>query len=233
MPEEINRVVADHLSDLLFAPTPVAVENLHREGILRGVHWTGDVMFDVAVASRPAAEARFSGLASELGVESGRFLLATIHRADNTDQRPKLAGIVEALRASGESVVLPLHPRTRKMLASFDLLNEFLAAPGIHIIEPLGYLEMLALEVNARVILTDSGGVQKEGYFAGTPVVTLRDETEWTETVEAGWNQLAGTDPRRILDALARANPGRPMDAYGDGKAADQIAEILDGVESG
>jgi UDP-N-acetylglucosamine 2-epimerase len=228
MPEEVNRVLTDHCSELLFAPTPRAVENLGREGIVAGVHWTGDVMYDSAIRARPLAEGRFDELAATLGVEPRGYLLATVHRAENTDDRGRLKSILTALMGTGEKVVLPLHPRTRKMLEGFGLWPAVEAATGLLVVEPLGYFEMLALEMNARVIVTDSGGVQKESYFAGTPVVTLREETEWTETVEAGWNQLAGTDPGRILAALAGATPGGAIDAYGEGRAAEQIAALID-----
>jgi UDP-N-acetylglucosamine 2-epimerase len=228
MPEEVNRVLSDHCSELLFAPTPRAVENLGREGIVAGVHWTGDVMYDSALRARPLAEGRFAELAATLGVEPRGYLLATVHRAENTDDRARLESILAALLGTGEKVVLPLHPRTRKMLESFGLWPAVESATGLLVVEPVGYLDMLALEMNARVILTDSGGVQKEGCFAGTPVVTLREETEWTETVDAGWNQLAGADPDRILAAVAGAAPGGAIDAYGEGKAADRISEIID-----
>ena len=225
MPEEVNRVVADHCSDLLLAPTPLAVVNLRREGIVEGVHWTGDVMFDVALANRERARQRFAALAAEHGLEAKRFLLATVHRAENTDRPETLAAILDGLGACGEPVLLPLHPRTRKMLDEFGLGGRVPAA--VRLTEPAGYLDMLALEANARVILTDSGGVQKEGYFAGTPVVTLREETEWEETVTAGWNQVVGTDPARVAEAVAAARPGLPIAAYGEGDAARRIVQVL------
>lgn len=228
MAEEINRVLVDHCSDLLFAPTPGAVDNLAREGLTDGVHWAGDVMFDCALNARPAAEARLPDLVAALGVEPGQFLLATVHRAENTDQRMNLEAILRAFGKTGERVILPVHPRTRKMLDAFDLVPTVESIRNLTLCEPLGYLEMLALEGAARVVLTDSGGVQKEAYFAGTPVVTLREETEWQETVDAGWNQLAGVDPAAIVAAVERARPGKPIPDYGDGTAARRIAEVID-----
>ncbi len=230
MPEEVNRRLTDHASGLLFAPTSVAVDNLRREGIAAGVHRTGDVMYDAALQFTELARGR-SKILGELGLEAGKYLLATVHRAENTDDPARLARIFEALEslASEIAVVVPLHPRTRK------LLNDHGNRPGsaLRLIEPVGFLEMVVLEQNARAIATDSGGVQKEAYFYGVPCVTLRDETEWVELVEIGANCLAPpASAAAVLDALRAAVELRlpqdmKRDLYGDGRAAEQIAGIL------
>jgi UDP-GlcNAc3NAcA epimerase len=225
MPEEINRLVADRLSAILFCPTQNAVANLAAEGILQGVYQVGDVMYDAVLWASDRVDGE---LPSSLGVEKGKYLLATVHRAGNTDVASNLGGIMSTLGRLGEPVVLPLHPRTRKALeeAGIDM-------PGnVRAIEPVSYLEMLSLEKHARVILTDSGGMQKEALWLGVPCVTLREETEWVETVESGWNRLAGADPERIVEAVnARRPEGVPPGLYGDGHASDRIAAILTGVE--
>jgi UDP-GlcNAc3NAcA epimerase len=226
MPEEINRVVADSLSSILFCPTEVASANLQREGITEGVHVVGDVMYDVILW---ASERVNNDILSRLGVQTGGYLLATVHRASNTDNPGNLTAIMSALGATGEPVVFPFHPRTRKAIeqAEVHIPNNVLA------IDPVSYLDMLALEEHARVILTDSGGVQKEAFWLGVPCVTLREETEWVETVDSGWNTLAGTDPEKIAQAVKRPKPqGGPPRVYGDGRAADRIAGVLrtDGV---
>lgn len=205
MPEEINRVVTDHLSQLLFAPTQTAVENLRREGITQGVHLTGDVMLEAVRTYAIVAQRKWS-LGQLIPYASGRYYLATVHRAENTDNPVRLKGIFEGLGRLDGPVVLPLHPRTR---ARLDGSIQIPANVKLH--EPVGYLAMLLLIQNARAVLTDSGGVQKEAFWLGVPCVTLREETEWVETLEGGWNQLAGTDPDRIA-AAARARPlGHPV----------------------
>lgn len=224
MPEEINRVVADSLSSVLFCPTSVAASNLAREGITSGVYVVGDVMYDAILSVARRAEEIAVRLLSRLGVEPGRYLLATVHRASNTDDPRALAGIMAALSACGEPVVFPVHPRTRKVLdmCGTKIGKNLLAIP------PVSYLEMLALERQARKILTDSGGVQKEALWMGVPCITLRDETEWVETVECGWNTLVGTDEGRILAAIAAPRPGSgPPQPYGDGRAAERIADVM------
>jgi UDP-N-acetylglucosamine 2-epimerase len=220
MPEEVNRVVADHVSDLLLCPTPVAVENLKREGIEHGVHIVGDVMYDAFLFNVEAARKQ-SDVVERLGLEPGGFALVTVHRAENTDDADRLHAIVDGLDRSGLNVVLPLHPRTRSRLSE--------ALPKrIRVIEPVGYIDMLALEAAAAVIATDSGGVQKEAYFLGKPCVTLRDSTEWTETVGAGWNVLVGADSKRISDAMRNFRPSaRRPNVFGDGHAAEEIAALL------
>jgi UDP-GlcNAc3NAcA epimerase len=223
MPEELNRVLTDHLSTLLFTPTATAGRALAAEGLTRGVEQVGDVMYDAALRFRPMAEARESWL-RELGLEAGKYLLVTLHRAENTDDRGRLGAILEALGQIAEPILLPLHPRTRKQLAEFGL-----ALPAqVRAIEPVGYLDMLLLESRARVVLTDSGGVQKEAAFLQVPCLTLRDETEWVETVESGWNTVVGADPQRILSALhGLTRPVTPMAGLGDGRASERIAEAL------
>ncbi len=239
MPEEQNRVAADHLSTWLLCPTDAAISNLAREGMTRGspgrpsmdrprVAKTGDVMYDASLFyrdiafSRPEAErAR-----ARLGLE-GPFRLLTLHRAENTDDRARLASILEALgRADDLPILFPLHPRTRKMLGVFGLD----LPPNVRAVEPVGFLDMLDLEQSCTGIVTDSGGVQKEAYFFGKPCVTLREQTEWTETVDAGWNRIVGADPEAILAALAAEPPSGPRpELYGAGDAGERILGELAG----
>jgi UDP-GlcNAc3NAcA epimerase len=223
MPEEINRVLTDHVSDLLFCPTDSAVRNLAQEGITKGVSKVGDVMLDAALHFGAKAEAR-GALLTELKLERGRYLLATIHRASNTDSRDALATLLRTFAAIDEPIVFPVHPRTRKALAELQLTP----SANVRVIDPVGYLDMLALEKNARMVLTDSGGVQKEAFFFGIPCVTLRTETEWTELVEAGWNQVVGLDEGRILAAVKEWKPaGARPSLYGKGDASERIADLL------
>ena len=227
MPEEINRVVADSLSSLLFCPTEVAAGNLSREGITSGVHIVGDVMYD-AVLWAIECIAGGGGILSRLGLKRGEYLLATVHRASNTDDPQNLAAILGALEASGEQVIFPVHPRTRNALGERGIR----LGSNIMAIKPVSYLEMLALEKHARKIVTDSGGVQKEALWLSVPCVTVRDETEWVETVACGWNTLAGTDRERILAAIRAPRPqGAPPQPYGDGHAAERIARTLQEAE--
>ena len=222
MPEEINRVVADSLAALLFCPSPISAANLAREGITAGVAVVGDVMYDAVLAAAARSAGRDTLL--RLGLQPGGYLLATVHRAGNTDDPARLGAIVAALNALTEPVVFPVHPRTAKALAA---LGHPLAA-HIQPIAPQGYLDMIALERGARLILTDSGGVQKEAYWLAVPCVTLREETEWVETVAHGWNRLVGTDPAAIQTAVATFHPtGTPPPVFGDGHAAEQIAAVL------
>jgi len=222
MPEEINRLVADSLAALLFCPSPISAANLAREGITAGVAVVGDVMYDAVLAAAARSAGRDTLL--RLGLQPGGYLLATVHRAGNTDDPARLGAIVAALNALTEPVVFPVHPRTAKALAA---LGHPLAA-HIQPIAPQGYLDMIALERGARLILTDSGGVQKEAYWLAVPCVTLREETEWVETVAHGWNRLVGTDPAAIQTAVATFHPtGTPPPVFGDGHAAEQIAAVL------
>jgi UDP-GlcNAc3NAcA epimerase len=222
MPEELNRMVVDRLSSLLFAPTEVAETNLRREGIVDGVRVVGDVMLDANLRLAPIARERSRAL-EELAVAPGRYALATVHREANVHE-PALGNIVEALNALEEPVVFPLHPRTA---AAIEEQGHRLGG-NVHPRPPLGYLDFAALASQARVILTDSGGVQKEAYWYAVPCLTLRENTEWVETVEAGWNRLVGTDPARIVSAVAETRvPSEHPALYGEGQAADSIAELI------
>lgn len=231
IPEEINRVVTDHLADLLFAPTQAAVENLRREGIAADrIHLVGDIMYDVALFYGAKAEGE-SRVLERLGLNPGDYVLATVHRAGNTDDAVRLRAIFEGLAEVAREcrVILPLHPRTRAALEREGLRQR--PAAGLELLEPVGYLDMVMLERHARLIVTDSGGVQKEAFFHGVPCVTLREETEWVELVELGWNRLV--PPQSALAvaegirAALNAPPGRPARPYGDGRSARRMARIL------
>jgi UDP-GlcNAc3NAcA epimerase len=226
MPEELNRVVTDHLSALLFCPTDRAVKNLSCEGIVTGVHQVGDVMYDSLLYNLARADRR-AGVLAELGLQAGQYALATIHRAESTDRPETVTGILSALGRLGLPIVVPLHPRTRTVL---DAAGVGHLSGQVRLIAPVSYHEMLILEQHARLILTDSGGVQKEAFLLGVPCVTLRNETEWVETVEAGWNRVAGTSPDAIEAAarttLEEVRPKRGV-PYGDGRAAEAIIQIL------
>jgi len=228
MPEEINRVVTDHVSDLLLCPSQTAVDNLAAEGITRGVYLVGDVMADtMAIAVKRARE--HSDVLSRLGLVERGYLLVTVHRAENTDDATRLRSILNALEALDEIVVFPVHPRTRERLAGLGLNALQSRACNLKILEPLGYLDMVRLEQSARMIMTDSGGVQKEAYWLGVPCVTLRDETEWVETVEAGWNTLVGTDVARIVQTVRSFTPPATHPVlYGDGQTAARVVELLE-----
>lgn len=226
MPEEVNRIVADHLSTLLFCPTETAVQNLKTEGLTTGVHQVGDVMYDVALFYRDIARAR-STIQHSLELDGHRFVLATCHRAENTDNPERLQEILKGLASVARDiqVVLPLHPRTRKIIEQRNL-GHYLA--GLTLLEPLSFLDMVALEQAAHVVLTDSGGVQKEAFFYGVPCVTMRDETEWVETVNLGWNTLVGASAEHIVNAVSRAKrPATSKAPYGDGRAAHAIVSVI------
>jgi len=199
IPEEINRVLTDHCSDLLFCPTKRAVENLKREGITKGVYLTGDVMVDAIKQNITIAE-NVSTILNDLNVKPKDYYLVTVHRAENTDNIDKLKNIVDALCEIDNNVVFPCHPRTEKALKKFGLWDKL--KRSVNVIKPVGYLDMLVLEKNAKKIITDSGGVQKEAYIFKVPCITLRERTEWIETVEDGWNMLVGSDKGKILNAL-------------------------------
>jgi len=228
MPEEINRVVTDRLSSLLFCPSEVAKSNLASEGIVSGVHVVGDIMLDAVLHYQDRAGERAKAFLAAIAVESD-FVLATIHRAENTDDASRLGAIFAGLGRSPWPVVLPLHPRTREAMARAGIEPP----ANVRVCEPVGYLEMLGLESLARAIVTDSGGVQKEAYFAATPCLTARDETEWVETVEANWNRLVGCRPDAIargLDDVAagRFPPSRKrLPLYGDGAAGERMAALV------
>jgi UDP-GlcNAc3NAcA epimerase len=225
MPEEINRVLTDHMSQLLLCPTTTAVENLAREGINEHTQLVGDVMYDVALYYRSGIPA--SAL-DRLGVQSHGYFLATCHRAENTDDAARLRSVLEALGrvATLAPVLLPLHPRTRHRFDAFRIKPPL----NVRVIPPLGYKDMLILESEAKAVLTDSGGVQKEAYFFGVPCITLRSETEWVETVQTGWNTLVGVDSQKTFEAATRVDEVRTLprpSLYGDGNAAQKIIEHL------
>ena len=221
MPEEINRIVTDHLAQLLFAPTEHAAELLRAEGIVAGVIVVGDVMVDL-VRRTAAALPAHPPLLDELGLEPGHYGVLTVHRASNTADTVLFAGLVRAAGRLGFPVVFPVHPRARPLIAAAE------PAPGVRIVDPLPYSSMVALLRSARVLLTDSGGLQKEAYALSVPCVTLRAETEWTETLEDGWNRLAGTGEDAIVAAAAAPRPTvPPQEHYGDGHAARKVVDAL------
>ena len=223
MPEEVNRVLSDHISNLLFCPTQQAVDNLQKEGVTQGVHLVGDVMADALYVFAAIAQEK-SSILDTLALKSGEYALVTAHRGGNVDNKEKLAGILQGLSEIQMPLVFPMHPRTKKMMVEFGLQT-----PGnLTVIEPVGYLDMLMLEQHADCILTDSGGIQKEAYLLGVRCITLREETEWVETVTAGWNCLTGADSSKIIQAFDDFHPHneRPQ-IYGDGHAADKIIDIL------
>jgi UDP-GlcNAc3NAcA epimerase len=222
MPEEVNRVVVDAVATLLLCPSDVAVANLRREGRLDGVHQVGDVMYDASLVLAPRARDRSAAL-EDAGVEPGRYVLLTLHRPANARPEP-LRNVLDALADLDDPIVFPAHPRTRAVLDA----EPRALPPNVRLLPPVGYLDFAALASQARAIATDSGGVQKEAYWYRVPCVTLRETTEWVETLETGWNVLVGTDPARVAAALA--DPPRPdvhPDLYGDGRAAERIVELL------
>jgi UDP-GlcNAc3NAcA epimerase len=225
MPEEINRVLTDHISSWLFCPSEQAVKNLAKEGIRNSVSLVGDVMYDVCLWHLQRIEKHYN-LLPEIGLQPGSYALATIHRAENTDDYDRLRSIFSALERvvyEGTPVVLPLHPRTKKMLSFFSINYQ-----KIKTISPVSYEEMLCLEQNAKVIFTDSGGIQKESYWLKVPCVTLGDETEWVETLETGWNIVVGVDPDLIAETVKREVPiGDHPKLYGNGDTADKVIQNL------
>ena len=224
MPEEQNRILTDHLATLLFCPTDTAVQNLATEGVTSGVVNTGDVMYDAVLFNSTIADDK-SDILERLGLESRWYILATIHRAENTNSQERLTNLVNAFNESGEKIVLPLHPRTHGFLDKYNLRF----GENVQIIEPVGYLDMLKLEKHAKKILTDSGGVQKEAYFMAVPCITMRDETEWVETVEYGWNRLVGANYQSILDAILNfaGGSGEQVQCFGTGDASKRIVEAI------
>jgi len=226
MPEELNRVLTDHCSELLLCSSEAAAANLRAESVPGRIEVVGDVMVDVAERWRPQA-LEDSATRARYGLADGAYLLLTAHRAGNVDDPVQLARLVELVEALPGPAVFPLHPRTRERLRAASLYERLAAVPGLRITEPLGYAQFTALLVRARAVLTDSGGVQKEAYLAGVPCVTLRENTEWTETVEAGWNTLAGLDAQKALAALSRAAPSERPELYGDGRAAERCVAAI------
>ncbi len=226
MPEELNRVLADHAASLLLCSSEVAVGNLERERAAGEVELVGDVMVDVATALQPRARDMVDLVAAR-GVAPGEYAFVTAHRAGNVDDPERLARLVELLEALPLAAVFAVHPRTRARLEAASLWDRLAGAPRVALVPPLGYVETMAILCNARVVLTDSGGLQKEAYLAGVPCVTLRPSTEWVETVEHGWNVLVDLDLPAALDAVARASaPERPP-LYGDGRAGARVVSAL------
>ncbi len=228
MPEEINRVLTDHCSAILFCPTETSVENLKREGVTNGVYLTGDVMVDALKKNIEIAEKK-AMILNELDLRPKEYYLATVHRAENTDDFNKLKSIVDAFCAI-ENLVFPCHPRTEKYLKDYGLWDGLVE--NVRVIKPVGYLDMLVLEKNAKKILTDSGGVQKEAYIFEVPCITLRNTTEWTETVEDGWNVLVGTDERKIVRGANEFEPDtKQRSVFGEGNASEKIVKIMEGLQ--
>ena len=226
MPEELNRVITDRISKILFCPSKASVANLNAEGIRDGVHEVGDVMAD-ALASARARATEESDVLERFELEEQGYLLATVHRAANTNDGARLCAILNALSSVSVPVILPLHPRARQRIDELALSAEI--GGNVRIVDPLGYLDTIRLASSARVVATDSGGLQKEAYWLGVPCVTLREETEWIETVESGWNTLVGADRDAIAAAiLSAARPALRPILYGDGKAAERIARIVE-----
>lgn len=229
MPEEINRILTDHCSDLLFCPTQNAVDNLKMEGITANVYLTGDVMADSLLYNKEIAETK-SKILSDFNLESKEYLVATIHRASNTDNKENLKNIVDAFSQLDETIVFPLHPRTQKQLKEYGLYEKL--ASSVKLVEPLGFLDFIKLMNHAKMILTDSGGIQKEAYILKIPCITLRDNSEWGETIEDGWNILVGANKERIFQAVNNFHPSLKLhkDRFGSGNAAEKIAAIIGGI---
>ncbi|HDZ11993.1 MAG TPA: UDP-N-acetylglucosamine 2-epimerase (non-hydrolyzing) [Bacteroidetes bacterium] len=228
MPEEINRVLTDRISGWLFCPTRTAVDHLKNEGITEGVYLTGDVMYDALLYFSEIAEKRESPL-RKFGLREKSYCLATVHRPANTDNPENLKAILQAFIESGETILFPVHPRTYKFITDYGLDRIIEKTPSVRLIEPLSYLDILMLEKHAGKILTDSGGIQKEAYLWGVPCITLREETEWTETVDEGWNRLVGARYSEILEAILDFQPNAAQKfSYGDGHASEAIVKILE-----
>jgi UDP-N-acetylglucosamine 2-epimerase (non-hydrolysing) len=225
MPEEINRILTDHISDFLFCPTKTAVENLKKEGIEKGVYNTGDIMYDIFKKSK--VKSRRSKVLKRLNLKPKSYLLLTLHRPSNVDNLENLKNILEAIEESGEKIVFPIHPRTKKQLKKLKRLNPC-KLTNFQLIDPVGYLDMLSLEENAKKIITDSGGVQKEAYWFKVPCITLMKNTGWPETVKTGWNILVGNDKEKTIEAIKKFKPKkRQYNYFGNGKSAQKIVKIL------
>lgn len=225
MPEEINRILIDHTSDILFCPTNTATENLKKESILDGVYNVGDVMFDALLYNREIAENR-STILEDLGLDHKQYVVATIHRQSNTDNEENLQNIVDAFCEIDETLVFPVHPRTLNYLQEYGLYEKL--KKSVNLINPLGYIDFLKLLNHAKKILTDSGGVQKEAYMLKVPCITLRDNTEWIETIEDGWNVCIGANKEKIIEMMEEFKPnGEQRNVFGDGKSSERIIEII------
>jgi len=228
MPEEINRILTDHASDILFVPTKTAVENLKKEGISDRVHLTGDVMYDALLHNIKIAEK--SNILETLHVTSKDYFLVTIHRQSNTDDAENLSNILNALSQVEGKVLFPVHPRTQKFIKTYGLEEKI--KDNVSLVKPVGYIDFLWLEKNAKKILTDSGGIQKEAYLLKIPCITLRENTEWIETVEDKWNVLVGADKEKIVDAAKSFTPPQKQsNHFGDGKASKKIKNVLDEIQ--
>jgi UDP-GlcNAc3NAcA epimerase len=223
MPEELNRVLTDHASSLLLCSTQTALDNLAREGVRGEAHLVGDVMADVSLAFREIAAAR-STIVADHGLEPGSYVVVTAHRAGNVDDPARLERLVTLIEALPGPVVFPLHPRTRARLEAAGMLDRL---AGVTLLAPLGYLDFLELARHARAVVTDSGGVQKEAYLLGVPCVTLRDTTEWVETVDVGWNVLVDLDPQAAVAAVERTPPAERPELYGGGHAAERVRDAV------
>lgn len=231
MPEEINRVLTDHASDLLFAPSKSAAETLQDEGITDGVHFVGDVMYDAILWARDLAREK-SSILEQLGIDDTEFVLSTVHRAGNTDDRKNLEAIIDGLVKTPYFVVLPVHPRTKTRLQKFGLWEK--TTTELEVIDPVGYLDFVQLLNAAERVATDSGGVQKEAFFLETPCVTLREETEWIETVESEWNVLVSSNRDAIERALTTwEKPEKKPSPYGEGDAAERVVKVLASCDMG
>jgi len=223
MPEEQNRILTDHISNLLFTPTETAVNNLYNEGLKNNVYNVGDVMYDAVLYFKKIAKAK-SNIIEKLKIKENDYILTTIHRAENTNDINRLKNMIEALNESEARIILPMHPRTKKYIESYELR----IGENISVIDPIGYLDMINLEMHAQKIVTDSGGVQKEAFFMKKPCITMRDQTEWVETVINGWNIIVGTNKDKIIDGIKNFKPQKEQDnVFGDGKAAEKILKVL------
>lgn len=226
MPEEINRVVSDHICDINFCPTKTALQILKKEGIKKNVYWVGDVMTDLQLKVQKTKTK--NGILKKLELKPKTYLLTTVHRAENTNQKEHLKGIFEAFAKTHETIVFPLHPRTKKYLKIYKLDKWAKLIPNLKMIDPISYTENIQLIQNAKMVLTDSGGMQKEAYIAGVPCITLRNETEWVETNKAGWNKLAGAETKKILKFVKNfPSPKSRPNFLGDGRAYQKIAKII------
>ena len=225
MPEEINRILSDQVSKWLFVPSKVAQANLMKEGVIDGVYIVGDIMYDAVLLNSKKASDN-SKILEQLKIQKNEYFLSTIHRAENTDIKERLAVILEIFSSLEKNIILPLHPRTKNKIKDYG----FNFPQNVTVADPLGYLDMLQLMQNAGAILTDSGGIQKEAYYLNVPCITLRDESEWVETVEVGWNIIVGADKEKFNQAFQNLNKVRERDhpfLYGDGKTAEKIVEVL------
>jgi UDP-GlcNAc3NAcA epimerase len=229
MPEEINRILTDHIATLLFCPTYKAVENLAKESITQGIFYTGDVMYDAALTYGQVAEKK-SAVLNRFGLQPKRFRLCTVHRAENTNNPERLTQIILALAEIARPdcpVIFPVHPRTKIYIDNYNLNVTVASNEALRLIDPVDYPDMIMLEKNAATILTDSGGIQKEAYFHRTPCITLREETEWTETVDAGWNQIAGYTIEKIIECIENEPEKSEIKEYGKGNAAEKIVNAI------